>query len=68
MNLRDKFSKADKESILTQTLGVKCEKIADEFAIGFYKWGKENAIKYTLLGNIKTHKELLGIYKKEKGL
>ena len=38
MNLRDKFKKADKDSILTQTLSVKCVKIADEFAIGFAEW------------------------------
>ena len=41
--------------------------IVSQDTIGFYKWGKEKAIKYTLLGNIKTHKELLEIYKKEKG-
>lgn len=51
-----------------QLLADCCENIADEFAIGFNKWCKENSIKYTVLGNIKSYKELLEIYKKEKGL
>jgi|688.fasta_scaffold27763_13 hypothetical protein len=65
MTLKEKFR--NDELNLSNLESIECEKIADEFAIGFYKWGKENAIKYTLLGNIKTHKELLEIYKKEKG-
>ena len=43
---------------------IKCEKIADEFAIEFAEWltyNREN--NYT-----KPIKELLEIYKKEKGL
>ena len=47
-----------------------CEQIADEFAIGFAEW---MAKEYWLNSSGKfrkeqTHKELLEIYKKEKGL
>ena len=42
------------------------EELQDEFAIGFSKWCRENYIKYTVLGNVKSYKELLEIYKKEK--
>jgi hypothetical protein len=42
-----------------------CEKIADEFAIGFAEW----AIYYSFNGMYSDDvKELLEIYKKEKGL
>jgi len=57
----------------------RCEKIADEFAIGFAEWCDNN---YFRMGNTSfwaesmdwdndnefTTKELLEIYKKEKGL
>jgi|LakMenE01Jun11ns_1017448.scaffolds.fasta_scaffold9843130_3 hypothetical protein len=65
MNLRDKFKKADKDSILTQTLSVKCVKIADEFAIGFKDWCDTKG-RFWIGAN--TTKELLEIYKKEKQL
>ena len=42
-----------------------CEKIADEFAIGFAEWLNVNSYKYPTKT---TTKELLEIYKKEKGL
>ena len=57
-----------------------CEKIADEFAIGFAEWFVNNGVEFydnTLKGNVYkyisdlkvyTIKELLEIYKKEKGL
>jgi len=41
-----------------------CEKIADEFAIGFGKWILRNFNNY----GPNDEKELLEIYKKEKGL
>jgi hypothetical protein len=52
------------------------EKIADEFAIGFAEWVGQNTINYssgkfrmkTLKPTLFTSKELLEIYKKEKGL
>jgi hypothetical protein len=65
MNLKDKFKQADKESILTQTLSVKCVGIANEFAIGFKDWC-DNEGRFIIGTN--TTKELLGIYTKEKGL
>ena len=40
-------------------------KIADEFAIGFADWKDKNYWKYN---KCQTTKELLEIYKKEKGL
>lgn len=42
-----------------------CEEVADEFAIDFYEWRSTSPIK-----NIDqyTNKEILEIYKKEKGL
>ena len=79
MNLKDKFKQADKESILTQTLSVKCVVIADEFAIGLGEWKDKYCIyydgwniriplgyKYSDRGY--SNKELLEIYKKEKEL
>jgi hypothetical protein len=55
---------------------TECEKIADEFAIGFADWVGQNTINYssgkfrmkTLKPTLFTSKELLEIYKKEKGL
>ena len=46
----------------------KCEKIAEEFAIGFAEWidKKENLMHLIKIGY--TTKQLLEIYKKEKGL
>ena len=43
----------------------KCEKIADDFAIGFGEWCLK--IKFEPIENISV-KKLLEIYKKEKGL
>lgn len=53
-----------------------CEVIADEFAIGFADWVGQNTINYssgkfrmkTLKPTLFTSKELLEIYKREKGL
>jgi hypothetical protein len=54
----------------------KCEQEADEYAIGFAEWVGQNTINYssgkfrmkTLKPTLFTSKELLEIYKKEKGL
>jgi hypothetical protein len=43
----------------------KCEKIADEFAIGFAEWRLTTFIKNV---DEYTMEELLSIYKQEKGL
>jgi hypothetical protein len=78
MTLKEKF----KEILIafwTSEWESECEKVADEFAIGFAEW---NSYKYKYLPNkgwfgnsyelemdiFKTSKELLEIYKKEKGL
>jgi hypothetical protein len=48
-----------------------CEKVADEFAIGFKLWSAKNIdlLLYVNSSNpIEIEKELLEIYKKEKGL
>lgn len=46
-----------------------CEKIADEFAIGFAEWYEEEILAKGDFNMIeKPKKELLEIYKKEKGL
>ncbi len=44
------------------------EKIADEFAIGFAAWLLKNDLYSEILLKISDTKELLEIYKKEKGL
>lgn len=65
MTLKDKF----KTDISINTKGEasrfasKCEKIADEFASGFAEWCYDNDIF-----GFENVKELLEIYKKEKGL
>lgn len=67
MTLKEKFSlilmefwKSDWES--------ECEKVAVEFAIGFAEWvvWKRNFDKE--IYHLSSYKELLEIYKKEKGL
>lgn len=53
-----------------------CEKIADEFAINFFNWciseeAKDLMLDLIIVGEVTrniTTKELLEIYKKEKGL
>lgn len=62
MTLKEKFNNAldldnDKYIIL------ECEKIADEFAIGFAYWCEWRSDRA-----FKTYEELLEIYKKETGL
>jgi hypothetical protein len=77
MTLKEKFYKVmvypfseyrEQMKVIKEENSNECEKIADEFAIGFAEWcieseGKEyNKYKY------RNRKELLEIYKKEKGL
>jgi hypothetical protein len=75
MTLKEKFKKTLSKDFTINQL----EQIADEFAIGFAEW---NSYKYKYLQNkgwfngsyelemdiFKSSKELLEIYKKEKGL
>ena len=49
-------------------LAESCEKIADEFAIGFAEWLTILVTKKSDLYLDKNTKELLEIYKKERGL
>jgi hypothetical protein len=58
MTLNEKFDKATDGWIVAD----KCEEIAEEFAIDFAEWLLKN------YDGIKSVKELLEIYKKEKGL
>jgi hypothetical protein len=67
MTLKDKF----KEGINFPTKATldNCEQIADDFAIEFGEWMVNIAEKYNeYLYQIQDLKELLEIYKKEKGL
>lgn len=45
-------------------LAEECEKIADEFAIGFAEWVMNNCDEFPIIDQ----KLILKIYKKEKGL
>jgi hypothetical protein len=72
MTLKEKF-----KEILTafwiSNWEDECEKVADEFAIGFAEWThnlrdcEEDSIEFNQYINISSE-ELLEIYKKEKGL
>jgi hypothetical protein len=78
MTLREKFyTYTDNEYSEKLTNAENCEKIADDFAIGFAEWIVSNCYceddqNWWLIvneGDIKkSSKELLEIYKKEKGL
>lgn len=46
----------------------KCALIAEEFAIGFAEWLKDLRVYNLGIYSYSSHKELLEIYKKEKGL
>jgi predicted nucleotidyltransferase len=65
MTLKEKFVKTYRKVFSVENLAEECEKIADEFAIEFAEWLNVNAYKYPTKT---TTKELLEIYKKEKGL
>jgi len=65
MTLKEKFIKTYRKVFSVENLANESEKIADEFAIGFASYLD------SILGNklhVKEIKELLEIYKKEKGL
>ncbi len=62
MTLKEKFKKI--KYLWRQA--AECELIADEFAIGFAKWNRTNQHIFELSNH--SYKELLEIYKKEKGL
>jgi hypothetical protein len=74
MTLKEKFDNLDyfDSSDIINNLSHdshECEKIADDYAIGFAEWYFKKAEKYdSYLKLKKDSKELLEIYKKEKGL
>ena len=64
MTLKEKFKfPIDANNKINDYVAKQCEKIADEFAIGFAYWCEWRNDKA-----FKTYEELLEIYKKEKGL
>jgi len=68
MKLIERFLKLyphQTENYLDIDESILCEKIADDFAIGFAEWIFKQP-KYKIKSN--NEKELLEIYKKEKGL
>jgi hypothetical protein len=74
MTLKDKFEQwfiNDEDEHyegMVETVAIEHEKVADEFAIDFAEWCVKNELFYAIqYGRIET-KELLKIYKKEKGL
>jgi hypothetical protein len=68
MTLKEQFEEyTDQKSWQKENYdAIECEIIADEFAIGFGKWLIKKEHEYT--NKIIATKELLEIYKKEKGL
>ena len=83
MKLKEKFKKQLDTATPTLNRpfyqSEKCEAIADEFAIGFAEWFTNEKSKYSVMYGKQekrfatftkeyTAKELLEIYKKEKGL
>ena len=69
MTLKEKFKQWLDTDPRVQIREVQLEVIADEFAIEFGKWIINDAFAYnTYLYTIQDLKELLEIYKKEKGL
>ena len=66
MTLKEKFSLVLMEFWTSDWEG-KCEQVADEFAIGFADWIRVCKLKQRPY-NFDNIKELLEIYKEEKGL
>ena len=68
MTLRDRFKQWLDTDPRYQIRDVQLEIIAEDFAIEFAEWCVKNELFYSIqYGRIET-KELLEIYKKEKGL
>jgi len=65
MKLKEQVKRAGYYSLITEEEIIKIEKIADDFAIGFAEWFDDLSEDYC---KDYTVKELLEIYKKEKGL
>ena len=79
MTLKEKFLELAFAKISSEDLRDECEKIAEEFAVEFAEWMSDNATEIQKTGNYKgkyfllkkgdffTAKELLKLFKKEKG-
>lgn len=67
MKLKEKFSLILMQFWASDWEG-QCEQVADEFAIGFAEWVDDKGLEVVLSQKPKNTKELLTIYKKEKGL
>jgi hypothetical protein len=76
MTLKKQFQVTFNNTVVNENRVDKSIKIANEFAIVFAEWVGQNTINYssgkfrmkTLKPTLFTSKELLEIYKKEKGL
>jgi hypothetical protein len=64
MTLNEKFDRATDGWIVAD----KCEEIADDYAIEFLEWVDKNALEILWNRGKRTTKEILEIFKKEKGL
>jgi hypothetical protein len=74
MKLKEKFDNLDTENVFYHD-SDNCEKIADDFAIGFAKWIRKETYyehltkEFFYKRNVyESEKELLKIYKEEKKL
>jgi hypothetical protein len=69
MTLKEKFEELAFAKISSEKLRDECERIADDYAIGFAEWYLKVSEKYDSHLKLKEDTtELLEIYKKEKGL
>ena len=66
MKLQEKFERAGEVYNSNFEIIKDYEKISDDFAIGFSEWSKSLYVATDF--KLKNTKELLEIYKKEKGL
>jgi hypothetical protein len=58
----------DREDISYSRMNEMFNELAEEFAVGFAEWLIENDLYDEILLKVSDAKELLEIYKKEKGL
>lgn len=65
MKLKEKFSNVQDAY---HDRSSECVEIADDFAIGFAEWVDDKGLEVVFNQKPKNTKELLEIYKKEKGL
>ena len=68
MTLKEKFKDITTDAITYKQQEDSFMLITDEFAIGFAEWAYRNEYNIGFYFNSSNTKELLEIYKKEKGL